>query len=433
LRSYYTLNAKMKKLSLLLIILLSITFLAQPLYSQNSGKIKYVFLFIGDGMGTNQVFLTEKLNDITRTDTLIFLNNNWTFGLSRTECADSNKITDSGAGGTAIACGQRTSFGAIGEYKGKGLESIAEYLHNKKNFKIGIITSVPINDATPACFYGHEPTRYNYDNLTNDLIASHFEYFAGGGFHYGNKDTTKTMFRDFNTVIKKLKENNFQLVLNKQQEMGLGYTAKFPVFELDTSIRNRMLKIKSVDRDEQDALPYVLDFPEYKMQLARYTGNAQSILMNNTGFFIMVEGGKIDWACHGNDALTAIHELNAFNQAIKKAYEFYLQHPDNTLIVITSDHETGGMSQGEGYNKYNQNKGNGYALFVKKLLKQKRSALFINTDSIKLIQQDALVGWTTSEHTSAPVGVWAIGQGSQSFAGIMKNSDLKDKILKLIE
>ncbi|MEI6852420.1 MAG: alkaline phosphatase [Bacteroidota bacterium] len=423
----------MKKLSLYLFILLGILFYVQPSCAQNSGKIKYVFLFIGDGMGTNQVFLTEKFNDATHTDPLIFLNSNWSFGLSRTECADSNRITDSGAGGTAIACGQRTSFSAIGEYKGNALESIAEYLHNKKNFRVGLITTVPINDATPACFYGHEPSRYNYDNLTNDMIASHFEYFAGGGFHYGNKDTTKTIYRNLNSVINKLKENNFQLVLNKQQEMGLGYTAKFPVFELDTAIRNRMLKIKNITGEDQDALPYVLDFPEYTMQLAKYTETAQSLLMNNTGFFLMVEGGKIDWACHGNDALTAIYELNAFNQAIKKAYEFYLQHPDNTLILITADHETGGMSQGEGYNKNNQNKSNGYALFIKKLLKQKNSSLFMNADSIKQIQQEALIGWTTSEHTSAPVGVWAIGQGSQSFSGIMKNSELKEKILKLIE
>jgi alkaline phosphatase len=292
---------------------------------------------------------------------------------------------------------------------------------------------VQINDATPACFYGHEPTRYNYDYLTNEMISSKFEFFAGGGFHYGNKDTTKTIYKDFNSVVKKLQENHFQLVFNKQQEMALGYTAKFPVFELDTSIRNRMLKIKNIAGEEQNALPYVLDFPEYTMQLAKYTETAQTVLMNNTGFFIMVEGGKIDWACHNNDALTAIYELNAFNQAIKKAYEFYLKHPDNTLILITADHETGGMSQGSGYNKSNQMKNNGYALFVKKLLEQKNSTIFMSADSIKKIQEEALIGWTTNEHTSAPVGVWAIGKGSESFAGIMKNSELKEKILRLIE
>jgi len=415
------------------IVLLSVFLFASSSQAQHGGKIKYVFLFIGDGMGTNQVFLTEKFNDIVKTDSLVFMNNNWSFGLSRTECADSNRITDSGAGGTAIACGERTSFGAIGQYKGKSLESIAEYLHSKKNFKVGLITTVPINDATPACFYGHEPSRYNYDNLTNEMITSKFEFFAGGGFHYGNRDTTKTLYRDFNSVVKKLQANNFQMVFDQQQEMGLLTTAKFPLLVIDTSIRNRQLKIKSISAEEQNALPFVLDFTEYSMQLAKYTETAENVLMNNTGFFIMVEGGKIDWACHDNDALAAIYELNAFNQAIKKAYGFYLKHPDNTLILITADHETGGLAQGASYYENNKLKTTGYSLFVRKLLKQKKSALFIQSDSLKKIQQEAQIGWTTNEHTSAPVGVWAIGQGSQNFSGIMKNSELKEKILKLIE
>jgi alkaline phosphatase len=423
----------MKKLSLYLFILLSITFYVQPSHAQNSGKIKYVFLFIGDGMGTNQVFLTEKFNDATHTDPLIFLNSNWSFGLSRTECADSNRITDSGAGGTAIACGERTTYGAIGEYKGKALQSIAEYLHSKKNFRVGLITNVPLNHATPACFYGHEPTRSNFDFLTNDMIASHFEFFAGGGFQLGNRDTTKTIYRDFNAVVKKLQENNFQLVFNKQQEMALGYTAKFPVIMIDTAIRNAQLKLKNVFDDEHNALPFVIDFPEQSMQLAKFTETAQNILMNDNGFFIMVEGGKIDWACHDNDALTAIYEVNAFNQAVKKAYEFYLKHPENTLIVITADHETGGLAQGATYYENDKKTTTGYSLFVKRLLKQNHSSIFMPSDSIGRIQKQAQIGWTTNEHSSAPVGVWAIGQGSQSFSGIMKNSELKEKILKLIE
>lgn len=423
----------MKKTILLLWVILGIILVSPFSQAQNSGKIKYVFLFIGDGMGTNQVFLTEKFNEATHTEPLIFLNNNWTFGLSRTECVDSNKITDSGAGGTAIACGQRTNYGAIGEYKGKSLESIAEYLHTKKNFRIGIITNVPLNHATPACFYGHEPTRRNYDNLTNDMLASKFEFFAGGGFQFGNADTTKNVYKGFESVVSKLKENNFQMVFNRKQEMALGYSQKFPVIVIDTALRNKQSKIKNVYSDEKNSMPFVLDFPEYTMHLAKYTELAQNVLMNKTGFFIMVEGGKIDWACHENDALTAIYELNAFNLAIKAAYEFYLLHPDNTLIVVTADHETGGMAQGEGYDENSKVKTNSYALYVKKLLQQKHSSVFFNADSIRKIQQEAQIGWTTNEHTSAPVGVWAIGQGSQVFAGIMKNSDLKEKILKLIE
>jgi alkaline phosphatase len=423
----------MKKFLIHSVVLFAVTLISIGSYAQSTDKIKYVFLFIGDGMGTNQVFLTEKYNESTKAEPLIFMNSNWTFGLSRTECADSNKITDSGAGGTAIACGQRTSYGKIGEYKGVALESIAEYLHSKKNFKIGIITSVPINHATPACFYGHEPTRRNYDNLTNDLIESGFEFYAGGGFLLGNADTAMKIYKNFNAVMQKLKENKFQLVLNQTQLKEAATSGIFPIMVIDTAIRNNQMKFKKNYSDEINSLPFVLDIPECKMQLAKYTECAQNILMNDAGFFIMVEGGKIDWACHDNDALTAIYEVNAFNEAIKKAYEFYQKHPDNTLIIITADHETGGMAQGTGYDESGAVKTNSYALYVNKLLQQKNSYIYSDSTTIKNFQNAAQIGWTTNEHTSAPVGVWAIGKGCENFSGIMKNSELKEKILKLVK
>ncbi len=402
------------------------------LNAQNTKKAKYIFLFIGDGMGTNQVFLTEKFNALTKNDSLIFLNNNWSFGLMHTECADSNKITDSGAGGTAIACGQKTKYGSIGEYQEKPLESIAEFLH-KKNFKIGLITSVPLNHATPACFYGHESTRRNYDNLLNDLIESKFEFFAGGGILSGNADTAKKIYKNYDAAITKLKENNFALIYNQSDLSLLDSQTNFPVMVIDTAIRNLQLKQKKSYSDEKNSLPFVLDFPQYKMQLATYTEKAQSFLMNDAGFFIMVEGGKIDWACHDNDALAAIYEVNAFNEAIKKAYAFYLKHPENTLIIVTADHETGGLSLGTGYDENSKSKLNKYALYVNKLLQQKNSYIFSDSTTIKNIQDNAQIGWTTNEHTSAPVGIWAIGVGAEKFSGIFENNEIKTKILSVVE
>ncbi|HNW89449.1 MAG TPA: alkaline phosphatase [Bacteroidales bacterium] len=423
----------MKKFLLLLLVFLApiLAFYTSP--AQNSGKIKYVFLFIGDGMGTNQVFLTEKFNELTKAEPLIFMNNKWSFGLATTECADSNKITDSGAGGTAIACGERTSYGNIGENKGNALESIAEFLHTKKNFKVGIITSVPLTHATPASFYGHEPTRRNYDNLTNDLIESGFEFFAGGGFQFGNADSNKKIYKDFDAVIMKLKENNFLPIFNHVMFDSLTVKGNQRVILIDTAIRNSQMLLKNVYSEEKNSLPFALDFPEYKMQLAQYTEEAQNFLMNDRGFFIMVEGGKIDWACHDNDALTAIYEINAFNEAIKKSYDFYLKHPKNTLIIITADHETGGMALGTGEDENSPSKVNKYALYVNKLRQQKKSYIFTSSDLLAKIQEEAQIGWTTDEHTSAPVGVWAIGKGCEHFSGIIKNSDIKGKILKLVK
>jgi len=423
----------MKRLLLNLFLLPAIILFHTTCFSQSQNKIKYVFLFIGDGMGHRQVFLTEKYNELNHLEPLIFLNNKWSFGLSMTECADSNKITDSGAGGTAIACGERTSYGKIGEYKGIELESIAEHLIRKMSFKIGIITTVPINHATPASFYGHEPTRRNYDNLTNDLIASGFDFFAGGGFELGNADSSMDIYRSFDMLILKLKENNFQTELNENQYNSLTLLKNNHVIIVDTAIRNKQLILKNVYSDEKNSLPFTLDFPKYKMQLAKYTEAAQNSLLNESGFFIMVEGGKIDWACHDNDALTAIYEINAFNEAIKKAYEFYQNHPENTLIIVTADHETGGMTLGSGNDENSSSKINKYALYVNKLNQQKGSYILTNTDQLKKIQDEAQIGWTTNEHTSAPVGIWAIGRGSNSFSGIMKNSEIKEKILKLVK
>lgn len=418
---------------LLLIAITLIPFGSQAQSAAADAKAKYVFLFIGDGMGINQVFVTEKYNELTKAEPLVFMNNKWAFGLSMTECADSNKITDSGAGGTAIACGERTSFGNIGEYKGKALESIAEYMHTKMNFKVGIITSVPLNHATPSCFFGHEPTRRNYDNLTNDLIASGFEFFAGGGLQLGNADSAKNIYKNFDGVIQKLSESNFQMVFSEKQLTSTALPLKSRVMVVDTAIRNKQLKLKNCYSDERNSLPCILDEPGCKMKLAAYTESAHNLLMNDNGFFIMVEGGKIDWACHDNDALTAIYEINAFNEAIKKAYEFYLKHPENTLIIITADHETGGMAQGVKPDDKTPGKKDGYALHIKKLQNQKNSYIYTSSDSLQKIQKAAKIGWTTGEHSSAPVGVWAIGNGSEKFSGIMKNSDIKERILNLVK
>lgn len=398
----------------------------------NVQKCKYVFLFIGDGMGLNQVFLTEEYLDSFGKDSLIFLNPEWKWGLLQTGCQDSFRITDSGAAGTAIACGSKTNYGKIGMTNNTSLQSVAEYL-KEKNFKIGIITSVPLNHATPACFYGHESTRKNYDNLTEDLIESDFDFFAGGGFLLGNSDTSKSLFNNFEEVLMKLEEKKFRLALNPGDLELLHEVNNSPVIVIDTIIRNKQQEVKGTYSDEINAFPYVIDFPEHAGLLAEYTNIAIKTLFNDTGFFLMVEGGKIDWACHENDAATMVHEIIAFNSAIKKAYEFYLQYPDQTLIIVTADHETGGLSLGTGFNDYEAAPENSYAFYPSRLARQNKSLLFSDSSMIAKINYDAQVGWTTSEHTGAAVGLWSIGTASNCFSGIYENSEIKNKIIGLIK
>lgn len=416
----------MKIKNFLLIVIWSLIQVA-TVYSQSAPK--YIFLFIGDGMGLNQVFLTEKYLSEEKGDPLVFLNNNWTFGLTKTDCKDSFKITDSGAAGTAIACGEKTKYGYIGNDKNnQPLQSIAAALYKKK-FKIGIITSVSLNHATPAGFYAHQPTRKNYDFITKDLINSKYDFFAGGGFRMGNADPTKKIYNSFNEIITELTSNKVNVILNfsaiKNEKISL------PALIVDTTILNLQKNWKNSVIDECYAFPYAIDYPEYKEMLANYTASAIQNLTNDNGFFIMVEGGKIDWACHDNDAATAIHEISSFNMAINKAVEFYLKNPKNTLIIVTSDHETGGMTLGKGYNESSSNK-NYYALYPQILAKQKKSRLFSDSTFITKYNEDAQIGWTTSDHTASPVGIWTIGKGSEKFVGIFENAEIKKKILELV-
>ncbi|HNW98258.1 MAG TPA: alkaline phosphatase [Bacteroidales bacterium] len=391
---------------------------------------KYIFVFIGDGMGLNQVFLTEKYLEYFKDEKLIFLDNSWKFGLTKTDCLDTFRITDSGAAGTAIACGEKTNYGMIGMSKYKSFESIAEYL-KKQKFKIGILTSVPLNHATPAAFFGHEPTRKNYDNLTNELIKSHFDFFAGGGFMLGNADTSKRIYKNFEQVLLKLKENKYNLLLNTSL-LDKNKNTVLPVIIIDTLIRNKQINLKNVYSDEKNALPNVIDFPGYEDKLSVYTETAINSLKNDTGFFIMVEGGKIDWACHDNDAATAVGEVIAFNDAVKKAYGFYLKNPENTLIIVTADHETGGLTLGRGFDDSNSSSINSYRCYPNKLTLQKKSLIFSDSVTVAKYNYDAQIGWTTNEHSGLPVGIWTIGQGCENFTGIFENSDIKSKILNLI-
>ncbi len=417
----------MKKIFFVFLFISSV--FCQEVFCNNPPK--YIFIFIGDGMGLNQVFLTEKYIEYLKKEKLIFLDPSWKFGLAKTDCLDSFKITDSGAAGTAIACGNKTNFGMIGMSKLKSFQSIAEYL-KKKNFKIGILTSVPLNHATPACFYGHEPTRRNYDNLTDELIASHFDFFAGGGFLIGNADTSKNIFKSSDQVLAKLKENKYNLVLNSAVLNENKKISILPAIIIDTVIWNKQKKIKKAYIDEKNSLPYAIDFPEYENKLAVYTETVINSLKNDTGFFIMVEGGKIDWACHDNDAATAIGEVIAFNDAVKKAYQFYLKNPDNTLIIVTADHETGGLTLGTGYDEHSRSSTNSYAFYPNKLALQKKSLLFSDSATVAKYNYDAQVGWTTNEHSGLPVGIWTIGEGSENFIGIYENSEIMNKILKQI-
>ncbi len=304
---------------------------AETLRNQYEGpQAKYIFLFIGDGMGTAHVNATEAYLSAQKNNKKLNTLNMSLLEVQSTMTTYSTDrfITGSAASGTAIATGYKTNTGIISmdESKTKSYKTIAEKA-KENGYKVGILSSVPINHATPAVFYAHEAARHNYYNIGLQLPESGFDFFGGGNFRNP----------------KGLNDNKKSLI---EIAEGKGYTYlndKKAIRKLDAGDE----KVIAVNpRTSGGAMPYAIDMNRKDLTLAEFTGKAIEVLDNENGFFMMVEGGKIDWAGHANDAATIVHDMIDFDNAVAEALEFYEDHPDETLIIVTSDHETGGMSIG---------------------------------------------------------------------------------------
>ncbi|MBQ1695776.1 MAG: alkaline phosphatase [Bacteroidales bacterium] len=318
----------MKKLIIIAILLAVTTFVNAQ---------KYVFLFIGDGMGQSDVdlyeaYLAEKdgkegfvQSNISKIPLL---------SMCTTHCKN-RRITDSGAAGSAIACGQKFNVGEIAYSEtGNQPKSIAK-VAKEKGMKVGIISTAPMNHATPASFYANQPTRKNYYQIGLQLAESNFDFFGGGGLlkQTGNKKDEK----DLMTIY---------------QESGyLTFTSLKAIASMKSHNNKVIFTNETLDRDA--SIPYKIDREDApNNSLAEIVETAIIHLDNPKGFFMMVEGGKIDYAAHDNDAGSIIGEMEDFDNAIAEAYKFYLQHKNETMIIITADHETGGVSLGIADNGY---------------------------------------------------------------------------------
>lgn len=309
---------------------------------------KYVFLFIGDGMSYPQVQLTNyfvsanaaKENAQTVTvdgeeKTVLSSKNNlnmMNFPVSGSaQTYDSTSFApDSASTATSIATGNKTWSGSINVSTdfSQEYETIAEKLKAQKDYKIGIISSVNINHATPAAFYAHQASRNSYYEIGLEMIDSGFDYFAGGAL------LSPTGSEEDQTDLYTLAEEAGYKVVKTQAEA-----------ESLTPEDGKAIVIEEHLADS-DAMPYDMDLEEGQWALADYVDKGIEMLDNDTGFFMMVEGGKIDWACHANDAAATISDTIALDNAVAEALEFYNEHPDETLILVTGDHETGGLTIG---------------------------------------------------------------------------------------
>lgn len=294
---------------------------------KNLKPVKYVFLFIGDGMSLPQRMMAEEFSQSTMGKGLT-INAMPVQGYSKTS-SRSNFITDSAASGTAIACGEKTNNGRIGmDADGKkNLESVAE-VAKKNGRSIGILTSITINHATPASFYAHNVSRDNYYDIGMDLIKSDFDYFGGGGLQ-GNRNGDNDIYK-----------------LAEKEGYTVAYKDEVPKVDLKKAD-------KLFVRGHNGQLPYAIDKPADEWGLAEYTQQCIDFLMlKNKPFFVMVEGGNIDHHGHSNDAGASLRETMEMDRAVSVIMDFAKKHPNDTLVVVTGDHETGGLTLGFANTEY---------------------------------------------------------------------------------
>ena len=308
---------------------------------------KYVFLFIGDGMSYPQIQATaDYLGALADDDYMqaepslddnggAVLDGPVALNFMNFEAAgsavtyDSNSFApDSASTATSISTGHKTYSGSINvdETGTVEYETISEKLHEQLGWEVGVISSVNLNHATPAAFYAHQASRGDYYEIGEELVESGFEYFAGGGLldpdNGGESDNLYDLAEE------------------------AGYTVSMDYATHDTVTADDKVVLIDEYLADSDAMAYEIDRTDDMWSLADYVEKGIDVLMNDTGFFMMCEGGKIDWACHANDAATTIHDTMAFSDAVQVAIDFAEEHPEETLILVTGDHETGGLTIG---------------------------------------------------------------------------------------
>ena len=295
----------------------------------DSARARYVFLFIGDGMGANQRLLAEIVSNGTNSPApadyhQLVMNRFPVIGLVNTRSADS-WITDSAAAGTAIACGRKTDNHVIAMDPAKvhSWASLADTARGA-GMKVGLATTVELDDATPSVFCAHASDRSRHPLIARQMMSSPVEFLAGN------------TFADSYRVAEDAAKASGRRVIGTPADLAALTPAAGRVWVVPRDTEKDGSQPYSVDRGESN--------PEFS--LAALTAAGIRSLDNSKGFFFMVEGGKIDWACHANDAASEVGDVLALDRAIAVAVDFYRKHPAETLILVTADHETGGLALG---------------------------------------------------------------------------------------
>ena len=466
------------------------------------GAPKYVFVFIGDGMSYPQiqsaayytgkdaagivdvVKKSENPSDSPEMKALSFYQ--FPVAGSASTYDATSFAPDSASTATSIFTGYKTHSSSINVDITKKIKyrTIAEQLRDQKKYKIGVISTVNLNHATPAATYAHQASRKSNYPIGQELVSSNFEYFAGGAL-MDSQDKNK----DKTSIYDLAKNAGYKVCFDQKSAAALKNGDKALVIAETLA--------------DSDSMSYDNDRKEGEWALRDYVRKGIEVLDNKTGFFIMVEGGKVDWACHANDARSSIADTLALSEAVEEAISFYNKHPKETLILVTADHETGGLTIGYAGTDYNlffrtlDNQKISYAKFdsdyvsaykkngtsfetvmkdVEKLFglkmpgadgSNKNGGLVltdyelsrIKTAYEKTIKNDnnrsqmeydiygtyepltitithilnakSGLGWTSNSHTGLPVPVFALGAGQEEFKGFYDNTEIYKKLAKL--
>ncbi len=436
-----------------------------------AGTPKYIFYYIGDGMGLAPVNAAETYNrQVLGNSEPLLMNTFPSVGWLTTYSA-SSPVTDSAAAGTALATGHKTDNGMLGVTPDSvSVTSVAEELF-AGGWGVGLVTSVYPDDATPGAFYTHVPSRKMFYDIDCDIADCGYQFIGGAGLKGDTADGQPT------DVYERCSANNVQILRGPDAIEDMNGGRVLLLNPEGTKNWNIGYTI--------DSIGGVLNLPQMAAacleQLKRTSPDS---------FFMMVEGGNIDHALHANDGGTAVKEILNFNQALAVAVDFYREHPDETLIIVTADHETGGMSllgnarnglryidsqriSKEEFNDYCKSLlDNGVNLKwedMKTILSEKLGLfstvpvsetdgeslknMFNRTFSMRdsasqetlyasfnafavevfrIFNTAAGFAFTTTSHSGNPVPVYALGCGAELFRGFTDNTDIPVRIRTVV-
>ena len=433
-------------------------------------KPKYVFYLIGDGLGASQrqiaeYYLQHLENDDTAT---LAMNDMAVAGINTTYSLDT-LVTDSAAAGTALACGVKTNNGIIAQTaEGANAKTLVEAAE-ELGYATGVITSTRITHATPAVFYAHNPDRDDENGIAEDLVSSGVDFIAGGGYrNFISASADGSKREDDQNLVTDMEALGYKTFIG---EDGAAAFAGYQAGEGD-----QVLALFSSSH-----MPYEVDRANSDTNLpslSEITDTAVDALsQNDEGFFLMVEGGRIDHACHPNDVVGTIYDTLEFDEVVQVAMDFYDAHPDDTLIVVVGDHETGGLGLGfstdyflnldaidsitasfeGGYGYGYEAGGDREAYFtyletvgITGLTDEEKAVIEEGMNMVDaeespsgyneagiavnhVISERAGVQWTTYAHTGTQIPFSVMGASEDAFCGFMDNTEIAQMLAKLLD